>query len=104
MNLIFLTAGNVHYHSRSIKLNMFTFLLDETSIENLQKLSTKLIEASQTGELSNKLNLQLDVIEVKEPEPAPVDLTGGVRATNATGNYNVEFKKKKILKNNYPIL
>jgi len=57
------------------------------SFEDLQAVSSQLVESSQTGELSSQLKLQLDVIQVEEPEPVPVDPTGGVRATNDTGKF-----------------
>ena len=61
------------------------FFIDSMSFKDLQAVSSHLVDSSQTGELSAQLNLQLDVIQVEEPEPVPVDPTGGVRATNNTG-------------------
>ena len=49
------------------------------------KLSSKFVEAAQTGALAKSLDIAVDVITVTEPEPEPVDPTGGVRATNASG-------------------
>ena len=48
-------------------------------------MTSQIVEASQTGELSIQLKLKLDVIDVEEPEPVPVDPTGGIRANNETG-------------------
>ena len=48
-------------------------------------MTSQIVEASQTGELSSQLELKLDVVDVEEPEPVPVDPTGGIRADNETG-------------------
>ena len=72
----------VEYQLYCSSLSIFLFY-PATSIEALQQLSVQLVEASQTGELSEALDLQLDVIEVQEPTPEPVD--HGVRASNETG-------------------
>ncbi len=39
----------------------------------------------QGGDLSESLNVEVVGMEVTDPEPPPVDPTGGVRATNETG-------------------
>ena len=41
---------------------------------------------SLTSLLSDELNVTIDEFAATEPEPEPVDPTGGVRATNETGN------------------
>ena len=56
-----------------------------TSFSELEKISEKLVEASQTGELSASLDLDLAVITVEEPEPEPVDPLGGKKATKDSG-------------------
>ena len=58
---------------------------ERTSFEDLVKLSENVVEASQTGALSQSLGIQLDALTLTEPEPEPEDPTGGVRATNETG-------------------
>ena len=63
-----------------------------TSFQQIQQLTTTVVEKSQTGELSSSLGIKLDVISVVEPEPEPVDPTGGVRATNETGKIAFMFK------------
>ena len=60
-----------------------------TSFDDLLKLSETVVEASQTGALSESLGIELDVITLTEPEPEPVDPTGGVRATNESGLWKV---------------
>lgn len=63
-------------------------LTDQVSFETLEKLSSDVIEASQTGALAEKLNLDLAVLEVEEPEPEPVDPLGGKKATNESGKWS----------------
>ena len=63
----------------------------ESSVEDLQKITSEVVEKSQTGELASSLNLTLDVISVTEPEPEPVALP---KATNQTGLY---FKRTQSL-------
>ena len=53
-------------------------------MEDLQKITSEVVEKSQTGELASSLNLTLDVISVTEPEPEPV---APPKATNQTGQY-----------------
>ena len=56
-----------------------------TSYEDLLKLSSELIEKTQTGAVAASSGLDIVALSVKDPDPVPVDPTGGVRATNLTG-------------------
>ena len=51
----------------------------------MEKISSQVVEASQTGALGASLDLDLAVITVEEPEPEPVDPFGGKKATNESG-------------------
>ena len=68
-----------------LAFSTFVGISNTTSFQELQQLTTAVVEKSQTGELSSSLGLKVDVISVVEPEADPVDPTGGVRATNETG-------------------
>eukprot|EP00795_Rhopilema_esculentum_P009048 gene9048-16692_t len=57
---------------------------NQTSYEQLQDITTKVVQSSQTGALADATGLDVGVITVTEPTPPPVDPTGGVRATNET--------------------
>ena len=64
---------------------MICFLGNQTSFNELQDITTKVVQSTQTGQLAAATGLNVDVITVTEPTPPPVDPTGGVRATNETG-------------------
>ena len=90
------------YLFRDIQLlSLITFLFcSESVVEELQVITSEVVEKSQTGELSSSLNLPLDVISVTEPEPEPV---APPKATNETGKkiqrnicLNVVFRKVQI--------
>ena len=51
-----------------------------------------LIEQTQTGAVAESSGLEIVSLSVTDPEPAVVDPTGGVRATNLTGKYNPQVK------------
>eukprot|EP00794_Sanderia_malayensis_P006712 gene6712-7474_t len=57
---------------------------NSTSFSELEDLTTKVVQTTQTGSLATATGLDLSLITVTEPEPDPVDPTGGVRATNET--------------------
>ena len=61
------------------------FTGNQTSFNELQDITTKVVQSTQTGKLTAATGLSVDVITVTEPIPPPVDPTGGVRATNETG-------------------
>lgn len=63
-----------------------------TSVEELKKVGDDLVEKVQTGELSQKADLDVVSLSISDPIPEPVDPTGGVRATNETGK-NVILSK-----------
>lgn len=50
------------------------------------------MEKVQTGELSQKADLDVVSLSISDPISEPVDPTGGVRATNETGK-NVILSK-----------
>ena len=52
------------------------------SYAELQKLKSDVVQVSQTGQLSESLNMQFDVVTVVDPVPAPV------AADNVTGREN----------------
>lgn len=56
------------------------------------------MEKVQTGELSQKADLDVVSLSISDPIPEPVDPTGGVRATNETG------KKVFLSKIRYPYM
>ena len=60
---------------------------DVLSIEDLEDISERVVEVTQTGEISQALNSTANVTSasIEEPVPPPVDETGGVRATPDTG-------------------
>ena len=57
------------------------------SFEDLQEAAERTAEIVQTGEITQSLNSTATVVSatIEEPEPPPVDPTGGVRATPETG-------------------
>ena len=57
------------------------------SFEDLQATAERTAEIVQTGEITQSLNSTATVVSatIEEPEPPPVDPTGGVRATPTTG-------------------
>ena len=58
---------------------------NHTAFAELEGITTKVVQSTQTGSLSSATGLNLDVVTVTEPTPPPVDPTGGVRATLETG-------------------
>lgn len=58
----------------------------------MKKVNDDLVEIVQTGELSQKADLDVVSLSISDPIPEPVDPTGGVRATNETGK-NVFISK-----------
>ena len=67
----------------------FFFTATTTSFEDLSKTYAAVVTSFQTGALtqllSDNLNLTVEEFAAAEPEPEPVDPTGGVRASNETG-------------------
>ena len=59
----------------------------DLSFEDLEKLSDRVVEVTQTGEINQALNSTGNITSasIEEPVPPPVDETGGVRATPNTG-------------------
>ena len=57
------------------------------SFEDLQGTAERMAEIVQTGEVTQSLNSTATVVSatIEEPEPPPMDPTGGVRATPNTG-------------------
>ena len=55
------------------------------SFEQLQELTEMVAAAVQTGEILSGSNATVVAAAIEEPEPAPMDPTGGVRATPDTG-------------------
>ena len=58
-----------------------------SSFEDLGETTDRLVEVVQSGELGEAMGEQVISLGVVEPIPAPVDPTGGVRATNETGEF-----------------
>lgn len=56
-----------------------------TSFDELKEIGDSLVEKVQTGELAQQAQVEVVSLQVSDPIPAPVDPTGGVRATNETG-------------------
>lgn len=50
-------------------------------------------EAAQTGLLANITNNTISSLQITPPEPEAIDLSGGIRATNETGNISIIFMK-----------
>ena len=55
------------------------------SFDELEDLAEMLVDVIQTGQLTSDLNATVVNAVVMEPEPEPVDLTNGTRATPETG-------------------
>ena len=77
-----------YYNFTSCKF-FFIFTANRTSFSELESITTKVVQSTQTGSLSSATGLNLDVVTVTEPTPPPVDPTGGVRATNETGKQTI---------------
>ena len=60
------------------------------TFEQLEDLTENLVEAIQTGELTQQLNVSIVSATIEEPEAPPEDPTGGVRATPDTGGLQPE--------------
>ena len=66
----------------------YSFLTTASSFQQMNSLANQASYITQTGALSNATNLTISSLSVTPPEPIRADPTGGVRASNATGNYN----------------
>lgn len=60
---------------------------NSTSFDELKSVASALVDQVQTGVLAQSLNISVQTLAVADPVPEPVDPTGGVRATNETGEY-----------------
>lgn len=56
-----------------------------SSIEDLKQISDNVVDVVQRGALAQQANVTVVSLSISDPIPPPVDLTGGVRATNETG-------------------
>lgn len=59
---------------------------ETTSVDELKEIGDTLVEKVQTGAVAQKAEVEIVSLQVSDPIPAPVDPTGGIRATNETGN------------------
>ena len=57
-------------------------------------VTSQLVKGSQTGELASELELKVETVDIEEPEPVPVDPSGGTRATNDTGKNDITTSKQ----------
>jgi plastocyanin len=58
---------------------------DNSGFEELSQVTTTLVNAIQTGDFNEQLNVSVVEADVQQPQPPPVDPTGGVRATPDSG-------------------
>ena len=58
---------------------------DTTSFDELNVIADIFVEKVQTGEVAQTAGVEILSLQMSDPIPPPVDLTGGVRATNETG-------------------
>lgn len=57
-----------------------------TSFDELNQIAYKFVETVQTGAVAQTFGVEIVSLQMSDPIPPPVDPTGGVRATNETGN------------------
>ena len=57
----------------------------ELSFDDLGEVGSKLADSLQSGNIEEAIKVEVVSMEVKDPQPPPVDPTGGVRATEETG-------------------
>lgn len=57
-----------------------------SSFEELKQTTSNVVDVVQSGALAEKIGPVLS-LDVSDPIPPPVDPTGGVRATNETGDF-----------------
>ena len=59
---------------------------ETTSFDELNQIADTIVEKVQTGEVAQTAEVEIVSLQMSDPIPPPVDPTGGVRATNETGN------------------
>ena len=64
---------------------------ETTSFDELTQIADTFVEKVQTGAVAQTVGVEVVSLQMSDPVPPPVDPTGGVRATNETGNLCLEL-------------
>ncbi|XP_037084609.1 uncharacterized protein LOC119105245, partial [Pollicipes pollicipes] len=59
------------------------------TLEDLERVQARVVDSFQTGQVDAALGVQVQTIAMIDPVPVATDPTGGVRATNETGDVDL---------------